>query len=778
MQQDPAQTSANILAQISLQLSSPNTAPAPAPSSTPFEPDPNDVAINMLWVLSLTLSLVAAFFAIAVQQWLRAFPLPRSLSVQDAVRLRHSRFSGLIRWQIPDVITLLPVLLQVAVVLFLVGLYLLLRNINHPISTAFAAVSGLPFFLYAVTLFLPLIDPNCPFKSPLVPSILWLFNLAQSIAAVILRAVSVFITLVFLPMVMMAVVGPIVVVLITVGFAVSVTFGPLVLLYLAIFSFDQLSQTIVVIRTSYPRPSASVLDAASSAISSVMQSLGEQEESTRSIRETVYIGARRTLKMVLKTIPRRVTTFIFKISKSHRSTIPVPITKQDFWTDRDICRLPRADSSEAMPGYVDALAWAPHAIQFYSLKDVEPCLRTLSQSRRSACIVAWAALYLGNHHIDSVAAVRGKIIWSFSLPRFSPPRSIRHCAPIKPNLVIRVNRAFAEEFKGYLANSIEEALLSLPGSYSTLPSLSGILILATQIVINRAEPRLHLTLVPALMRLFEGQSFGGPSGTSSHYPAVCLFRCCALVNPDERYVFTAQGNVKTYSVMFPYSCHSFSETRHLMDIFDSHLSIITDLPQTDRDWIIQQNTVNCVFQEMVLASAATIFIALSQQARRSLESDSNPCTSRVSKFLTTLQSFVGNMHRRIQDVGLLYRQSGASDDSFIATPGALKIIAESLLHFHVDDQIMPGSDSKHTLSLVEMLLNLCIGESVFENAVQCLLVLLPILRRLHPSPDRTSSTGSEQEEAASDARRLSQQSWQLVEYDHSQSSRPQSVEEV
>ena len=177
LQDDPVQTSVQLLSQISLQLSSfsngqgfINSTASPLPSAPPFKPEGSDLAINMMWFLSLTLSLLASFFTLAVQQWLRAYVLPKQLSVRDSVRLRQSRHDALLQWQVPNIIILLPVVLQVAVVLFLVGVLLLLQKLNHPIMTAFAVVSGIPFFLYGFSLVSPLLWPSCPFKSPLVPA--------------------------------------------------------------------------------------------------------------------------------------------------------------------------------------------------------------------------------------------------------------------------------------------------------------------------------------------------------------------------------------------------------------------------------------------------------------------------------------------------------------------------------------------------------------------------------------------------------------------------------
>ncbi|KIP01116.1 hypothetical protein PHLGIDRAFT_56054, partial [Phlebiopsis gigantea 11061_1 CR5-6] len=81
LQPDSASSTNQLLSQISVQLSSftispgfvnatssiPSTSPVPAR----FRPESTDINVNLLWFLSLTLSLVAAFFTIAAQQWLR-----------------------------------------------------------------------------------------------------------------------------------------------------------------------------------------------------------------------------------------------------------------------------------------------------------------------------------------------------------------------------------------------------------------------------------------------------------------------------------------------------------------------------------------------------------------------------------------------------------------------------------------------------------------------------------------------------------------------------------
>ncbi|EKM53976.1 uncharacterized protein PHACADRAFT_209808 [Phanerochaete carnosa HHB-10118-sp] len=206
LQEDPTDTTNRLLVQMSAQMASFSVSPgyinstaAPASSqilsSSTFQPAGIDVTINMLWFLSLTLSLLAAFFAIAVQQWLRALPLPHHLPVMESIQLWECRTEDLIRWQLPNVIILLPVTLQLSVVLFLAGLYHLLRTLSHPMTTAYAVVAGVPFCLYALSLPLPLIRPHCPYKSPLVPSVVFflrwctLFLLLLAIFLVLLPSI-------------------------------------------------------------------------------------------------------------------------------------------------------------------------------------------------------------------------------------------------------------------------------------------------------------------------------------------------------------------------------------------------------------------------------------------------------------------------------------------------------------------------------------------------------------------------------------------------------------
>lgn len=94
------------------------------------------------------------------------------MSIEDAVRLRQFRHDGMIKWQVPTIISLLPVLVQLSVICFLTGLLLYLRTINGAVAITFAAVAGPLVFIFIITALCPIIWPSCPYKSPLIPT-LW-----------------------------------------------------------------------------------------------------------------------------------------------------------------------------------------------------------------------------------------------------------------------------------------------------------------------------------------------------------------------------------------------------------------------------------------------------------------------------------------------------------------------------------------------------------------------------------------------------------------------------
>lgn len=144
----------------------------------------------MLWFLSLAISLIAALFAILVQQWLSEYPVRRATSVRQGVRLRQLRFDALHLWGVPDIINFLPVLLQIALVLFLAGLLMFLWSLNDVVARVITGFLAVPLTLLLSTALLPFVAASCPYKTTVTT---FLLTFALSARALVTAAGAMFV---------------------------------------------------------------------------------------------------------------------------------------------------------------------------------------------------------------------------------------------------------------------------------------------------------------------------------------------------------------------------------------------------------------------------------------------------------------------------------------------------------------------------------------------------------------------------------------------------------
>ncbi|KAG8722543.1 hypothetical protein FRC09_006119, partial [Ceratobasidium sp. 395] len=121
LQQDPSETSAQALLVISQILlatsgdSTTNTSSAGLePVSTGFRPSATTVAINVLWFLSLSLSVAVSLIAMLAKEWCNSFMSGRSGETYERGRLRQQRWSEIERLRMIDALTLLPLLIHLA----------------------------------------------------------------------------------------------------------------------------------------------------------------------------------------------------------------------------------------------------------------------------------------------------------------------------------------------------------------------------------------------------------------------------------------------------------------------------------------------------------------------------------------------------------------------------------------------------------------------------------------------------------------------------------------
>jgi hypothetical protein len=170
---DSGDTTNALLTQITQQLvnissGAPLTNIAPQ-SGQSFKPTASAVRVNVLWFLSLILSLNCALSATLMQQWARRYQelAQRPGAFHKRGRMRAYIFDGTSRFGMTRVIATMPTLLHLSVFLFFAGLVEFLFPI-YPI-VAYATLGCIMAFAlpYAILTALPNIHLNCPYGTPL-----------------------------------------------------------------------------------------------------------------------------------------------------------------------------------------------------------------------------------------------------------------------------------------------------------------------------------------------------------------------------------------------------------------------------------------------------------------------------------------------------------------------------------------------------------------------------------------------------------------------------------
>ncbi|KAJ7599256.1 hypothetical protein C8J56DRAFT_916218 [Mycena floridula] len=149
LSEDPNDKMVRLLSQLSQQ------------DQIPFSVTPRSKRINILWFLSLIFALSAASAGIIVKQWLREYRRDAAMDNKQTFKLRQLRYQGWDAWKVPEIIASLPILLEIALFLFFIGVVDLLWSLN-PIVAAFAtATIGITFFFLIATTFGPAVYVFC-----------------------------------------------------------------------------------------------------------------------------------------------------------------------------------------------------------------------------------------------------------------------------------------------------------------------------------------------------------------------------------------------------------------------------------------------------------------------------------------------------------------------------------------------------------------------------------------------------------------------------------------
>ena len=160
--------STDILQHISLQLSNSST---PAFTSSPADAAQsiNITAANALFFASLALVILDAFLAMLIKSWLRDFD--RSYQVINIPELRakerERRLQGVERWRMEDLVSALPILIQISLFLFCAGLMVLLSTLNIFVTGITGILFACGLCIYATTTLISIYDPYAPYPSPI-----------------------------------------------------------------------------------------------------------------------------------------------------------------------------------------------------------------------------------------------------------------------------------------------------------------------------------------------------------------------------------------------------------------------------------------------------------------------------------------------------------------------------------------------------------------------------------------------------------------------------------
>jgi len=172
---DPTDASSQLLLQITQELAGLSNGARLTPSPLdPFRAQRYAIHVNILWFLSLTLSLACGLGATLVQQWARRYLrlTRRSDRLESRVRIREFLWQGVQGLHVDWVVENISFMLHAAIFLFFAGLVEFLFAFNDEVADVILVAVSIFAALYITITLLPLFFHRSPFQTPLT-STLW-----------------------------------------------------------------------------------------------------------------------------------------------------------------------------------------------------------------------------------------------------------------------------------------------------------------------------------------------------------------------------------------------------------------------------------------------------------------------------------------------------------------------------------------------------------------------------------------------------------------------------
>ncbi|QRV79044.1 hypothetical protein RhiJN_07059 [Ceratobasidium sp. AG-Ba] len=168
LQPDSAGQSAMLLAEMLKIMQNPgsNATLTPPDQILAFTSPSGARWVNGLWFTSLGLSLTAALAAVLSKEWLAAYVSDRPTQPKKRALQRQRRRESLDRWMLPAMISLLPMLMHLALLVFFTGLIIFLWILDLIIGLVLTLLfAGIVVYYFGTTI-VAVMYPNCPYQTP------------------------------------------------------------------------------------------------------------------------------------------------------------------------------------------------------------------------------------------------------------------------------------------------------------------------------------------------------------------------------------------------------------------------------------------------------------------------------------------------------------------------------------------------------------------------------------------------------------------------------------
>ncbi|KAK7013679.1 hypothetical protein R3P38DRAFT_3206240 [Favolaschia claudopus] len=174
----------SLLIQISTQLSGiANGSSVGLPKAESFVPPTSSLVCNLLWFISLGLSLSCALLATLVEEWAQDFKYKTEMRSAPVIRARifSYLYYGLKRFDMHAIVDIIPLLLHASLILFFTGLVAFLVPVNKAVMISVIIFLGIVVIAYMMLTVFPLFSHQSPYQTPLSAGLWRAIQLIQTL---------------------------------------------------------------------------------------------------------------------------------------------------------------------------------------------------------------------------------------------------------------------------------------------------------------------------------------------------------------------------------------------------------------------------------------------------------------------------------------------------------------------------------------------------------------------------------------------------------------------